>query len=346
MSLPLPVHYDAANARRWSYEPDAPALLRGAGSFRREHGIRSAAADRSRTLLLLIDEQRDFCFPQGSLYVGGRSGTGAMDDCDRLARFVYANLEHVTRITCTLDTHYPFQVFSPAFWIDAEGRHPEPHQEITTAQLRSGEYRPDPELAPWVCEHDAAWLQRQMEFYCAALERAGRYRLYLWPPHCLVGSEGHALAGVVQEARLFHAYVRRAPNRVVIKGEHPLTEHYSALSPEVLDGHEGGPLARRNEALFDELLAQDRLIVAGQAASHCVRFTLEDLLAEIARRDPGLARRVYVLTDCMSAVAVPAPDGDGFVADFTPQVEEALARFSEAGAHLVRSDVPLHDWPG
>ena len=49
-------------------------------------------------------------------------------------------------------------------------------------------------------------IQRRVEFYCAELEAAGKYTLYLWPPHCLLGSDGHALAGVIHEARLFHAF--------------------------------------------------------------------------------------------------------------------------------------------
>ena len=71
--------------------------------------------------------------------------------------------------------------------------------------------------------------------------------------------------------------------------------------------HDGGSLATRNGALIDALLGEDRLIVAGQAASHCVKSSIDDLLDAIRDRNPALARRVYVLEDAMSAVAVPDP---------------------------------------
>jgi nicotinamidase-related amidase len=112
----------------------------------------------------------------------------------------------------------------------------------------------------------------------------------------------------------------------------------------VLTRHDGGTLAEGNRALVDTLLRADALVVAGQAASHCVKSTVEDLLAEIRARDPALARKVYLLVDCMSAVAVPDGKG-GFVADFTADAEAALARFAEAGMHLVRSTDPLETWP-
>jgi hypothetical protein len=76
-----------------------------------------------------------------------------------------------------------------------------------------------------------------------------------------------------------------------------------------------------------------------------VKSTVEDLLAEIEARDPRIASRVYLLVDCMSAVAVPDGRG-GFAADFTPEAEAALARFGAAGMHLVRSTDPLESWPG
>jgi nicotinamidase-related amidase len=134
---------------------------------------------------------------------------------------------------------------------------------------------------------------------------------------------------------------------VAIKGGDPLTESYSALSPEVLFAHDGSALARRNEELIDTLLAADALILAGQASSHCVKSTTEDLLAEIEKRDPALAGKVYLLEDCMAAVAVPDPDRPGgFLFDFTPEAEAALARFAKAGMRVVRSTEPVSSWPG
>ncbi|HET6763437.1 MAG TPA: hypothetical protein VFH27_07185, partial [Longimicrobiaceae bacterium] len=208
---PTPEFYDPANAARWAYAPDEAALFARAHAYRREHGIGAAADDSTRVHLLLVDEQKDFCFPGGSLYVGGRSGRGAVEDTDRLARFIYRNLGLITQITCTMDTHFPFQIFFASFWVDAQGEPLQAYREVTVEQIRVGSVRPNPAVAPWVAEEGYDWLCRQVEYYCSELERVGKYRLYLWPPHCLLGSDGHALAGVIHEARLFHAYVRTAP---------------------------------------------------------------------------------------------------------------------------------------
>jgi nicotinamidase-related amidase len=345
--LPLPAFYDPAHAARWDYRPDQQALFDEAVRWRSSHSIPPASADSRRVVLLLVDMQKDFCFPEGTLYVGGRSGRGAVEDNDRLARFLYRNLARVGEVTCTMDTHFPFQVFSPAFWQDASGAPLTAHREIAASDIEQGRVRPNPEVARWLSGGDYEWLLRQVTFYCRRLEQAGKYRLYLWPPHCLLGSDGHALAGTVHEARLFHAYARSAPDGVEVKGGHPLTENYSVLSPEVLERHDGGALAQRNAALADTLLAADALIVAGQAASHCVKSTLEDLLEAITTRDRALAGRVYVLRDCMSSVAVPDPTQPGrFAFDFTPQTEQALDRLATAGMHVVESKWPMSEWPG
>ena len=95
-------------------------------------------------------------------------------------------------------------------------------------------------------------------------------------------------------------------------------------------------LAQRNTQFLHTLLAADAVVIAGQAASHCVKSTIDDLLDEIVAADKKLAEKVWLLTDCMSAVTVPDGKG-GFAIDFTDQADAALARFANAGLHLVRS---------
>jgi nicotinamidase-related amidase len=345
--LPVPDFYNPKHAASWAYQPNAPALLDHATQWRRQYTVKPAGSDRRKLHLLLIDVQKDFCLPQGTLYVGGRSGTGAIDDSDRIATFIYRNLQYITEITCTMDTHFPYQIFFPAFWLDTNDQAPPAHSEVTTDQIRTGKLRPNPAIAWWLCSGNYPWLQRQVEFYCAELERAGKYTLYLWPPHCVLGADGHALVGVLQEARLFHAFLRGARAWVEVKGGNALTENYSVLAPEVLMRHDGRPLAQRHTQFVKTLLDADAVIIAGQAASHCVKSSIEDLLGEIRSTDEKLAQKVYILRDCMSAVAVPDPTRAGqFLFDFTPQAETALQKFVDAGMHVVTSTEPIPAWPG
>jgi nicotinamidase-related amidase len=343
----VPDFYNPRHAGDWAYQPNTQALLTHASRWRQQHAVKPAGSDCRKVHLLLIDVQKDFCFPQGTLYVGGRSGTGAIDDSDRIATFIYHNLPYITDITCTMDTHFPYQIFFPVFWLDANDQTPPPHTEVTSDHIRSGQLRPNPATAWWLCSGNYPWLQRQVEFYCAELEKAGKYKLYLWPPHCLLGSDGHALVGVIHEARLFHAFLRGAKAWMEVKGGNALTENYSVLAPEVLLRHDGRPLAQRNTQFVKTLLEADAVIIAGQAASHCVKSSIEDLLGEILTTDAKLARKVYILRDCMSAVAVPDTTRPGaFLFDFTPQAEAALQKFADAGMHVVSSTDAVVDWPG
>lgn len=340
--MELPAHYDPAAAGRWQYEPDQRALFETASGA----GIAHASSDRFTVELVAIDMQKDFCFPEGSLYVAGRGGAGAVEDSDRIARMIYGNLERITSITATMDTHYPLQIFFAAFWRDRQGAAPPPHTIIALEDVQAGRYGPTPGLAAALGLPDDDWLAKQCAHYCAELERVGKYQLYIWPEHCLLGSAGHMLAGVFHEARLFHAYGRDAEDRVEIKGGHALSENYSVFNPEVLTRWDGqGTLAEKRDDFIDKLLARDAVVFVGQAASHCVISSIDDLLAEIETRDPAFAEKCYVVTDCMSAVTVPDGAG-GFLADFTDNVEQAYERYRAAGMHLVSSTTDMRDWPG
>lgn len=343
--MPLPPGFRAEKAASWMYTPDMTTILEEAGRWRRLHDIPPASQDKKRVIMLLVDLQKDFCLPEGTLFVNGRNGNGAIGDNTRVTRFIYRNLKHLTEVICTLDTHYPYQIFFPSFWVTDRGLPPPAYTEVSAEMIRNGELRPNPAMADMYCGGNQTWLLRQVIDYCSKLEENGRYKLYLWPPHCLLGSDGHCLAGVVQEARLFHSFARGSQALMEIKGTYPLTENYSVLGPEVLLSHDGQALGERNQELTDHLLSADAIIVAGQAASHCVRHTLEDLFAEIQSRDVFLADRVYVLTDCMTPIAVSDPQKSGaYLQDFTQETQKMFDRLQAAGMHLVESTGSVAEW--
>ncbi len=339
--LPLPGHYDPRHAIDADYHvANIDHLQKQAEVWKNEHVLTPVAGDKTRTHLLIIDDQVDFSFPSGALYVAGHQGQSAMDAHHRLVQFIYQNLHRISQITCTLDTHLPYQIFFTGAHWRTDGSHPEPHTMITAADYHSGKYRPNPALAKQLGV-DPVWLQRQFTHYCEQLEHAGKYQLYLWPYHCLLGSNGHRLAGVVEEARLFHCFARGAENKPEIKGGNPLTEHYSIFAPEVTTCWDGQPIpgAQRNVRLLKTLLEADMVILAGLASSHCVKESIADLLGEIKRQDPRLAKKVYILRDCTAAVVVPGG------MDFTADAERAMQNFADAGMNLVRSTDPIDAWP-
>lgn len=338
--LGLPPSYNAAQAGDPSFQADVAALQIEAEKWRERHSLKPVGGDKKRVYLLVIDDQYDFSFPSGALYVGGRSGTGAMDAQKLLCEFIYHYLHVITQITPTMDTHLPFQVFYPSVHLRADGTHPSAYTMISADEYRRGDYRPNPAMAVQIGA-DPAWLQKQFIFYCEQLEKNGKYKLYLWPYHCMLGSPGHRLSGVVEAARLFHSFARGAANIPEIKGGNPLTEHYSIFAPEVTTTWDGKPIpgVQKNTKLIETLLKSDVVIIAGEASSHCVKESIADFLKEILAKDPELAKKIYIMRDCMAAVVVPN------VVDYTDEAEKALQEFQDAGMHVVESTTPIEDWP-
>jgi nicotinamidase-related amidase len=112
------------------------------------------------------------------------------------------------------------------------------------------------------------------------------------------------------------------------------------FGPEVTEGPDGDTLGRHDAELVEKLLGFDAVVIAGQAKSHCVAWTIDDLLRSPAVGERELAEKVYLLEDCTSPVVVPD------VADYTEEADAAFARFAEAGMHVVRSTDPIESWPG
>jgi nicotinamidase-related amidase len=336
--LPLPAHFDASRAGevwRVPYEDRA----REASEWAERHGLRPAAGDEFRVALLAVDVQNTFCVPGFELFVGGRSGTGAVDDNRRLCEFIYRNLGTITQVFPSLDTHHAMQVFHAIWLVDEHGNHPAPYTLISAEDVEAGRWRVNGAVgeALGIGEDYGA---RHLAHYTRRLAEGGKYDLTIWPYHAMLGGIGHALVSVVEEAIFFHGVARASRPEFQVKGEKPLTEHYSMLGPEVTEGPDGEPLAGRNMELIERLLTFDAVVVAGQAKSHCMAWTIDDLLGDDDARERQLAERTYLLEDCTSPVVVPG------VVDYTDEADAAFERFAAAGLHVVRSTDPLQSWPG
>jgi nicotinamidase-related amidase len=326
--LPLPDFFDPHKLDqvwRVPYEERA----KQAQDWARQYGLLPASVDRTTTWLMLVDVQNTFCLPGFELYVAGRSGTGAVDDNRRLCEFIYRNLDKITQVTATLDTHQAMQVFHAIFLVDERGEHPAPYSTITAEQVRNGKWRFNPALAGHFGV-TPEYGQERLLHYTSALEAHGKYALTIWPYHAMLGGIGHALVSSVEEAIFFHSVARLSQPHFEVKGDRPFTEHYSVIGPEVDRGPQGEMLGEHNDKFVTMLKQVDRLVIAGQAKSHCVAWTIADLLEDLRREDPSLANKIYLLEDCTSPVVVPG-------ADFTEMAGEAFARFGQAGMHIVRS---------
>ena len=313
--------------------------MEDAETWAREHFLGPASEDIFRISLMLVDVQNTFCIPGFELFVGGASGTGAVDDNQSLCEFIYRNLDLVTEICPTMDTHQAAQIFHSIFLVNQEGKHPPAYTIVTMEDIEKGVWRFNEKLATSL-SIDSSYGQEYLRHYTETLEEGGKYCLTIWPYHAMLGGIGHALVAAVEEAVFFHSVCRYSQPNFQVKGTNPFTENYSVLSPEVLSGPHGEKVAGKNVTLIEKLFDFDAVIIAGQAKSHCVAWTVDDLLTEVSLSDKKLTEKIYLLEDCTSPVVIPG------MIDYREQADAAFQRFSDAGMHVVRSTDPIANWPG
>ena len=230
------------------------------------------------------------------------------------------------------------QVFHAIWLVDENGGHPAPYTLVSPRDVEAGRWRVNPAVVE-ALGMDPDYAQRHLADYTRRLAESGKYDLTVWPYHAMLGGIGHALVSAVEEAVFFHGIARHSRPDFQVKGDHPLTEHYSMLGPEVTEGPDGDRLAGKNTELIAKLLTFDAVVVAGQAKSHCLAWTIDDLLEHDEARE-RLARRTYLLEDCTSPVVVPG------AVDYTDEADAAFERYAAAGMHIVRAADPIESWPG
>lgn len=217
--------------------------------------------------LISIDCQNDFCIPLGP---GGEKGAlvvaGADADMARLGKFISKNKARLEQIHCTLDSHQLVHIAHPAFWVNSKGDRPNPFTLISDDDVKNGVWR----------AFNPKW-QGKAQSYVETLKKNGRYILCIWPPHCLIGTWGHAI--VPEVAKGLYEWEGEF-NRVnfVAKGSNLFTEHYSAVQADVPDDDDAS--TKLNTGLIDMLTEADEILITGEALSHCVANSIRDVAAQ------------------------------------------------------------------
>lgn len=238
--------------------------------------------NKERVLFLGIDVQQDF-MDNGALGV-----PGAHEDVERMTRFIYDNMDKISNIAVSIDTHIPQQIFHPCWWIDENGNNPAPYTPITLADLDSGKWRA---VIEPIASRD----------YVEHLEQDGKKTLCIWPYHCIQGTTGHALENNFSNMVYFHSVAKKMAPKRLVKGTDPLSEMYGIFKPEYsAKGHIN--LEALN--MFADKHGNsiyDKVIFAGEAKSHCVLESIKQFLEYYAGSD--VLRNIYILEDCMTSIS-------------------------------------------
>lgn len=229
-----------------------------------------------KSLLLIIDMQNDFCQPTGSLYV-----PGAEKDVERLCRFIRTNTDSIDRIILTQDNHHFLDISHPCYWINSEGKHPEPFTAILPEDVE-----------------DCRWIPRMNPDralqYLRALRENNEYTHTIWPEHCIWGSEGAAIVPALMN-EIANWSKQGKYHTVISKGTNPSTEHFGAFRANIPLPDD--PETAINLPFINELKTFDKIWIAGEAKSHCVANSIKQLFDY-----PEIIRKIIILEDCMSHV--------------------------------------------
>eukprot|EP01038_Epipyxis_sp_PR26KG_P011683 gene11683-15644_t len=248
--------------------------------------LSSPKEKKEKYMLFIVDPQVDF-HRGGSLAV-----PGADADSHRIANLInqLTDRDKLSDVFISLDSHHPDHIAHAANWRhrDDPNRKPDLFQAITFDDVNTGE---------WVPRDDSRESLDWVKEYTHTLKRQDKFTLTIWPEHCIVGTPGHAVVPVINEAVQRWEDISCGSIKYIRKGSNNRTEFYSALSADVKDPND--PSTHFDKKLLAKLETCDKLLICGQASSHCVNHTLRDLMSHWH----GEPSRIVYLEDCASPVA-------------------------------------------
>lgn len=306
--------------------------------------------DNPKYTLLIIDPQIDF-HKGGSLAV-----PHADEDAKVTANVILKNLDKIDEIFVTLDSHHKKHIAHKAFWEPMSTDKDNGNQKLKNFSQLSHIDQDDSCL--YLCTEKGTvdqalegWRPKDISLKNWAIEYSKKlakgvnnFKLTIWPDHCLIGTEGHAINELIQKALSEWSRHPRNLNKTIkyiTKGMNCLTEMYSAIEAEVPIVSDQSTMT--NEELLFELGKTDKLLVCGQALSHCVNYTVRDIVkhwygkvyknqieegaSKNCKKPNTMIENIFIIRDATSPVEHFEKAGEDFVKDMT-----------KAGLKIVKAD--------
>ncbi|PXV62687.1 nicotinamidase-related amidase [Dysgonomonas alginatilytica] len=252
---------------------------------------------KEKIAVLGIDIQNDFTQPTGALFVNGADA-----DVRRMATFIEEYGSSIDYVALTMDSHQPIHIANQHYWKDKEGYPPALFTVIHAEDVESEKWMPQ-------------FNQDRALGYLKALEEKAEV-CTIWPAHCIQGSKGWSINEILIKALYSWSINEGKTYDLFYKGTHQATEHYSIFKAAV--EFEDSEETKLNKELLSSLEEFDKIIIMGEAADYCVANSLNDIL----EFSPHLAKRVIVLSDCISWI--------------NPENERAIKMYEKAKLQGVR----------
>ncbi len=252
-----------------------------------------------RNVLFITDPQNDFCdASRGSLAL-----PNAEADCRMIRDMLEHGADFFDSVVVSMDMHKEQSVFHDVFWLK-DGK---PIKGIDTIDRTNVD-----RFRPRNGDYDR-FIPRERILQ-------GRCGIDVWPVHCVIGTWGNAINDDVQTALHEWSCATGKYVEYLFKGMDPFREEYSVYT----SNHD-----RITSLLLAAGGGNTTVWFCGEAASHCVYFTIRDTYANLERSDVGRIG-LRLISNCAS-----------YVPGFEP-MEERYSEFDPAFFGRARYDAETH----
>lgn len=228
--------------------------------------------------LILINFQKDL-FREDLFNI-----PGIKKDAKNTTQFIYNNLEKISRIITSLDTHIAQQICHACWWVDANGVPPKPYTIITSSDVDNG-----------------IWIPRIASIkdnyhYLKSYEKEMGKHLCIMPYYAIAGTEGSAIEGEIAKIVYFHSIVRNSINNTITNG----LDFYSQANGSINTEYRSSTLL--NVQLLTAVEKYDEIYIAGESLNYGLINNVKRI-AEYYKHNKAITRKITILTDCTSPLA-------------------------------------------